>query len=210
MSDTITRRRTRRPGQTDPKSGSHPSQIVQNGGMKQGTTPASGGGSPGPRQTPPQPKAGHKATRPTSKPAQTSRQPAARHPLPPPPEGLSWPRPRLPGVLEADRTDDDYDRAEECGQPGGLKRYLERVWGETRLQHIDMPTLREHWPRLGEAIDRQRRQLAAKQMKLPALKPELTNRVATEIPKRDRPWHVEKALQMRAYRARRKVREAEA
>jgi hypothetical protein len=136
---------------------------------------------------------------------QTSGAPATRHKLQPLPEGLAWPRPRLPGVPDVDRNDDDYDRAPECGRPGGLERYLRRVW-EPLIPHVDMPTLREHWPRLGEAIDRQRRKLPPDL--LPSKNADRVDREVAGIPRKgDRPVRLDRTLKMRAYRARRKSRE---
>lgn len=113
-------------------------------------------------------------------------------PLPTLPDGLSWPA-------------DDFDKSPECGKWGGLERYLRQVW-ESLIPHIDMPTLRAHWPRLGEAIDRQRSKLSPEL--LPPLKPEITDRKAAAIPNRgERPWRLEQTLKMRAYRARKKLRE---
>jgi tetratricopeptide (TPR) repeat protein len=130
--------------------------------------------------------------------------PEFRHELPTLPEGLSWPRPRLPGVAEAERTDDDYDRAPEYGKWRGLESYLRRVW-EPLIPHIDMPTLRERWPRLGEAIDRQRRKLPA-DLLIP-VKKQVTDRLAAAHAKPgDRPARVDWALRNRAYRARQKER----
>lgn len=128
---------------------------------------------------------------------------AYRHPLPPLPDGLTWPHPRRAEVPASDRTDDDFDQAPECGKWGGLERYLRRVW-EPLIPYIDMPTMREHWPAAAAAIKRQRSKLP-KEL-LPAVQTEVTDRIAAAIPeRRDRPWHVEKALQMRDYRARKKL-----
>jgi hypothetical protein len=84
---------------------------------------------------------------------------APRQPKPLP-EGLSWPQ-------------EDFDKAPEYGKWGGLARYLERTW-RPLIPYIDMPTLREHWPRLGEAIDRQRSKLP-KDVPLPRLKEEVVD-----------------------------------
>jgi tetratricopeptide (TPR) repeat protein len=117
--------------------------------------------------------------------------PEFRHALHPLPKGLSWPR-------------DDYDQAPEFNAWHGLPRYLERVWKDL-IPFIDMPTLREHWPRLGEAIDRQRKKLPPEL--LPPVKKELTDRKAAAFPNpRERPAHVDWALRNRVFRARQKDR----
>jgi tetratricopeptide (TPR) repeat protein len=118
--------------------------------------------------------------------------PEFRHALQPLPKGLTWPR-------------EDFDKAPEHGEMGGLKRYLERVWKDL-IPFIDMPTLRERWPRLGQAIDRQRGKLPS--VLLPPVKKQMTDWAAAAVQNRgDRPLRVERALRMRAYRARRKLRE---
>ena len=67
-----------------------------------------------------------------------------RHPLPRLPRGLRWPV--------------DFDKAPEFGRypkaPGGVVAYLKREWKEIiAAGMIDMPTLREHFPRTAAAIN---------------------------------------------------------
>jgi tetratricopeptide (TPR) repeat protein len=111
-----------------------------------------------------------------------------RHALKPLPEGLSWPQ-------------NDFGKKEpEFNKPGGAERYIKRVWVPL-APYIDMPTLRERWPRAAEVIDRNRPKLA--EISLPPVKRELTDRIVAAIPNPgDRPARVEWALRNRAYRAR--------
>lgn len=108
-------------------------------------------------------------------PEQASDAPAPRRPLPPLPEGLSWPRPRRPNVSDAHRTDDDYDRAPEFNKWRGLESYLKRVW-KPFIPYIDMPTMRDHWPAAATAIDRQRSRLLLKGVALPLKLEEVNDR----------------------------------
>lgn len=67
----------------------------------------------------------------------------ARHPLLELPKGLRWPK--------------DFDQADEFGRhpkaPGGIVAYLEREWKDIiAAEKIDMPTLREHFPKAAAAI----------------------------------------------------------
>jgi tetratricopeptide (TPR) repeat protein len=114
-----------------------------------------------------------------------------RHELKPLPEGLSWPRHDFP------------KETQYYNKPGGRDRYIKEVWGPLS-QYIDMPTLRERWPRAAEAIDRARPKLSPEI--LPPIKRELTDRVAAAVLDAGaRPWRVEHALRMRASRARKKA-----
>lgn len=111
-----------------------------------------------------------------------------RRQLPPLPDGLSWPT-------------DDFDKgSQHFGKRGGIASYLKEVW-KPLLPYIDMPTMRSHYPRTAKAIDNHRLNLPPEL--LPPTKPELINRKAADIPNpSERPWHVQHALRMRAYRAR--------
>nr|WP_294566677.1 hypothetical protein [uncultured Rhodopila sp.] len=66
-----------------------------------------------------------------------------RHPLPELPKGLHWP--------------EDFDKAPEFGRhpqaPGGVVAYLQREWTAIiAAKKIDMPKLREHFPKAAGAI----------------------------------------------------------
>ena len=65
--------------------------------------------------------------------------------LPPLPEGLVWPP--------------DFDRSPHFRKKGGLQRYLEAWRPIIAAGAIDMPLLRQHWPKAATGVDNHRQEI---------------------------------------------------